>query len=447
MVLCTLLLLGWLAVGAPAAQTPGSKPLSLGECLRLAFAKHPDLLTASAQLSATGAELTAAFGMYLPSLNFSAGYSRQLNVQGGRSVNIGGQVIRLPAVDPDAYSLSLTGSYILFDGFGREYTFQRAQSAVSAAEATLAYTRQRVAAEVIQLYMEALKAERLVAVRQQHYELGQRELERVRATVEVGRQPVTTLYAQEAEVAKREVELLQAKQQYELALARLRHLVGAELTDPIVLADPTLPDSLTPETARALRQQWGTFSELLQRALQNRQDYRAAQRRVEAARAAIAAARSQYFPTLTAAGGWSWANSALRDFGQLGRAFVGLQLTATLFDNFRTNAQLQAAEVQHVQAQAELEKLRQGIAQELQESLLTLEVIAQQLEAAYRSLRSATMYMENVRSRYELGAATSVELFAAEAQRTSAAATVVSLSYDFLAAQARVQYAVGLLEP
>ncbi|MEN3027595.1 MAG: TolC family protein, partial [Chlorobiota bacterium] len=279
------------------------------------------------------------------------------------------------------------------------------------------------------------------------YELGQRELERVRATVEVGRQPVTVRYAQEAEVAKREVELLQAKQQHELALARLRHLIGAEPTDPIVLVDPTLPDSLTPETAQALRQQWGAFSDLLQRALQNRQDYRAAQRRVEATRAAIAAARSQYFPILTAVGGWSWANSALRDFGQLGRAFVGLQLTATLFDNFRTNAQLQAAEVQYVQAQAELEKLRQGIAQELQESLLMLEAIAQQLEAAYRSLRSATMYAQNVRSRYELGAATSVELFAAEAQQTSASVTVVTLSYDFLAAQARVRYAVGLLEP
>lgn len=428
------------------AQTPGQQ-LSLSECLRRALSMHPDIAIAGAQVAVAGAQLTAAFGSYLPSFSLSAGYNRQLNVEGGRSINVGGQIIRLPAVEPNSYSLSLIGTYVLFDGFGREGNFQQRQADVAAAEATLLHTRQRVIKEVIQKYTEVLKAQRLIAVRQQHYELGKQELERLRAFVEVGRQPASALAAQEAEVAKREVALLQARQQYEIAAAQLRSLLGFAPTEAIGFADPTLPDSISPEEARAAREQWGNWAQALQRALEQRQDYRAAQRRLEAARAALMAARSGYFPTLSASGGWSWANSALRDFSQLGRAFIGLQLSVPLFENFRTNAQLQSAQLQVLQAQVELEKVRQSIALELQTALLTLEATAAQLEAAQRALRSAETYAESLRQRYQVGAATQLEYLAAEAQRIEATANFINLTYDFLAAQAQLRFALGIAEP
>ncbi|MDW8225071.1 MAG: TolC family protein [Bacteroidota bacterium] len=428
------------------AQTPG-KQMTITECLRRALATHPDVILARAQLAAASADLTAAFGAYLPTLNLAAGYTRQLNVEGGRSISVGGQVIRLPVVEPNTYNLSLTGSYILFDGFGREGEFQRTQATVASAEAVLAYARQRIAAEVIRQYMEVLKAERLSELRQRHHELGQQELQRLRAFVEVGRLSPVDLQAQEAEIAKREVEWLQARQHHELAVARLRSLIGMSPTESTHFADPTLSDSITPEAVRAFRQQWGSFPEALQRALQQRQDYLAAQRRVEAARATITAAHSGYFPTLAASGGWSWANSALRDFSQLGRAFIGLQLSAPLFDNFRTNARIQAAELQLQQAQVELEKLRQTIAAELQTALLTVEAIAQQMEAAQRSLRSADSYAGSMRKRLELGSITQLEYLAAESQRMTAAVTAVTLHFDFLAAQVQLRFAMGELEP
>jgi hypothetical protein len=151
---------------------------------------------ARAQLSAAAADLTAAFGSYLPSITFSAGYSRQLNVEGGRTINVGGQIIRLPAVDPNSYSMSLIGTYTLFDGFVREGVFQQRRAAVDAAEAGLEFTRQQLVAQVVQHYIEALKAERIVAVRQRFYELAQQELERARAQVELGRMAPTLLPTQ-----------------------------------------------------------------------------------------------------------------------------------------------------------------------------------------------------------------------------------------------------------
>ncbi len=438
-------LLLWLPISLHP-QTPGQQ-LSLSECIRRALTSHPDLLLTRAQVAAASAELTAAFGSYLPSVSLSAGYSRQLNVEGGRSINVGGQIIRLPSVEPNTYSLSLIGSYVLFDGFGREGNLQRAQAAVKSAEAQLAYTRQRIATEVIRQYTEVLKAEKLLFLRQRHYEVGKQELERVRAFVEVGRQPRSALLAQEAELARREVALLQAQQQYELAAARLRSFIGVSPTEQARFADPTIPDSLSPEEARRLRHQWGSFAALLQQALTQRQDYIAAQQRVTAISAALTSARSGYFPTLLATGGWSWANSALRDFSQLGRSFISLQLNVPLFENFRTHAQIQAAELQLQQAQAELEKLRQTVTLEVQTALLNLDALLGQLEAAFRSLQAAEDYAESLRQRYEVGTATQTEYLAAEAQRVEAATTLVTLSYDYYAALAQLRLAVGSGEP
>lgn len=427
-------------------QVPG-QPLTLADCLRQAMAVHPDILSVRARVAAVGAELTAAFGAYLPSVSLSAGYSRQLNVEGGRSINVGGQILRLPSIEPNTYSLSLLGSYVLFDGFGREGLFQQKQALVKEAEAQLAAARHRVAVEVVRQYMEVLKADKLVQLRQRHHEVSLQELERTVALVELGRQPRTALLAQEAEVARREVVLRQAQQQYELAAARLRSLVGLPPTAPVRFADPAVADSLSPEEIGRMREQWRSLTDALHQALVQRQDYAAVQQRLQAASAALTAARSGYFPTLTATGGWSWANSALRDFSQLSRAFISLQLSVPLFENFRTHAQLQAAEYQLQQAHAEQEKLRQSIAMEVQSALLTLDALAHQLEAALRSLRAAEAYAESLRQRYELGAATPAEYLAAEVQRLEATTTLVTLSYDYQAAIAQLRFALGTAEP
>ncbi len=420
--------------------------MTLADCLRQALMVHPDILAAQARVAAASAELTAAFGAYLPSVSLSASYSRQLNVEGGRSINVGGQVIRLPSIEPNTYSMSVLGSYVLFDGFGREGLFQQKQALVKEAEAQLASVRHRVVAEVVRQYMEVLKAEKLLLLRQRHYEVSLQELERTAAQVEVGRQTRTALLAQEAEVARREVALRQAQQQYELAAARLRSLVGLPPTATVRFADPTVTDSVSPADIRRLREQWRSPTEAIQQALAQRQDYVAAQQRLQAASATLTTARSSYFPSLIATGGWSWANSALRDFSQLGRAFVSLQFSVPLFENFRTHAQLQAAEYQLQQAHAEHERLRQNIALEVQAALLTLDALAQQLEAALRSLRAAEAYAESIRQRYELGAATPSEYFAADTQRLEAATTLVTLSYDYHAAVAQLRLALGSAE-
>jgi|GEM_PF-2658525 len=100
-------------------QTAGDsvRVYTLDECIAVALRDNPTLAREQKNIEIGQSALTRAFGAYLPSLGASAGYSRQLNVEGGRAVNIGGQVFVLGPPEPNSYSLSAVASYLLFNGF------------------------------------------------------------------------------------------------------------------------------------------------------------------------------------------------------------------------------------------------------------------------------------------------------------------------------------------
>lgn len=88
-----LALLASVATGQTAGDSV--RVYTLDECIAVALRDNPTLAREQKNIEIGQSALTRAFGAYLPSLSASAGYWRQLNVEGGRAVNIGGQVFVL----------------------------------------------------------------------------------------------------------------------------------------------------------------------------------------------------------------------------------------------------------------------------------------------------------------------------------------------------------------
>src|SRR5512135_1559715 len=66
---------------------------TLQECIDIAMNENLHIKGLRAEVQATQSSVKSAFGQYLPSVQFNMGYTRQLNTGGGRSVNVGGQII------------------------------------------------------------------------------------------------------------------------------------------------------------------------------------------------------------------------------------------------------------------------------------------------------------------------------------------------------------------
>ena len=428
------------------AQSKGTpKVFTLDECLRIASEKNFGVRSALGQYDAQNASLVQAFGTFLPSFNASMGFTRQLNVEGGRTVNIGGQIITLPGVQPNSYSMNAIASYNLFNGFSRESNYRRAQRNLDAAELNLRRTRQTVSYQVRSQYLGVLRSLQVRKLRAENLELGRQELERSKAQLESGRIAVALVYSQEADLGSREFDVVSSENAENQSKAQLLSTLALPPNMQAEFAESSFDLMLAPTAAADFRRDIGDVVTAMETALRNRPDYNASVSTVAAADAGITAARGNYFPNLNASGGWSWTNSTFDQFSQNGRYFVGMNMNVPIFDNFNAATQTQLADIEFRQRDIEREQAEQRVRTDVQSALLNLDAAEKQLEITNRSVRSATQNYEAMRERLNVGASTPVEFQMANTLLVTAKINRINAVYNYYDAQEQVRLALGTL--
>lgn len=443
------LLFGLLLISALAlSQTAGEVPpvFTLEECIAIALRQNPGLLREQKNIEIGQSMLTRAFGSYLPSISASAGYSRQLNVEGGRAVNIGGQVFVLGPPEPNSYSMSAVASYTLFDGFAREATFSQAQNELSAASLSYERLRQQIILQVRTQFLDILRAMQTMRIRRENLELGRQELARVRALYDAGRVPITAVYAQEADLGTRELDLLSADNALQQAKAVLLATMGLSPDLSVEFAEASVPPTINNDEIVAFRKDIGSPAAVVAAALERRSDMQALDARCRAADNAVAVAQAAFMPQLSLAGGWTWSNTRFDQFSEFGRYFVGMNIQVPIFDNFGAATQRQQAVLQMEQRQLDRRILEQQIRTEVRQALLELDAAEKQLEITDRALRAAEQNFNAAAERFRVGATTQLEYLSAANQRVIARINRITAIYGYRAAQARVLFAMGTIK-
>jgi len=430
-----------LASSSLSAQTTGagSTSYSLDDCLKVAAQQNFDVQLANAQIQAAAADVQGGFGQFLPSINFNMGYSRRLNVEGGGQVNIPGG-FSSPA---NYYSMNLGAQYILFNGFSREANYSRAQSNLTSLELATQSVSQRTKLTIWQQFIAILKNGQIVKARRENLELGMNELRRAKARQEAGVTAIATVYAQEADNGSRELDLVQSENQMNLAKAALLTTMGL---NPAINADfleSSLSNDVSDKDIAGFRLEIGSMDAAISRAIGKRPDYAAGKSRIQAAESSLEASRSGLYPTLSANGGWSWANSQFNDFNQFGSSSVGLNLRVPIFENFQTNVQSEAAVLQVKQRQVEQLQTEQTIKSQIQAAFLTLSAAEKQLEITARTIKSAEQNFNSAKERFAVGAASVTDYLTANTQLITSKINRISAVYNYFESQSQMRYALG----
>jgi outer membrane protein len=436
-----------LAAAAPLwAQEKGQRVFSLDDCLRIASQQNLDIRNSESQMRSASAEVTGAFGAYLPNIDISGGYQRRLNVDGGQAINIGGQVISTPGAPANSYSLSAAANLTVFDGFAREAQYERAQNNLSATDYSIRHTRQDVYRNVRTQFLEVLRTEEVAKVRRQDLELAKAELGRFRAQYDVGRISIAPVLTQEAEIGNRELALIQSENDVAQAKATLLASIGMDPSLEAVFTQGSIPSEISDRDREIFRNSVGSLPTAVGTALKNRNDVISAEYQVKSSEESVRGARSGYMPQISAGGGWSWSNSELNNFSELGRSYIGLNFRVPVFDRFQTNTQVQSATVQYEQQSIRLEQAKQRVSSEVQQAILRLSAAEKQLDISTRLLASAEQNFQSAKERFDIGAATILDYTTANNQLIVAKINRVSFVYQYIAAQYTVQYALGLLD-
>ena len=181
-----------------------------------------------------------------------------------------------------------------------------------------------------------------------------------------------------------------------------------------------------------------------ERALATRADYQAALASLKAAQFSRSSAWKEYLPSLGASG----------QYGVLGYTPSGLapqySVTGTLsipiFQGGKVKADVEQADAVLKQRQAQVDNLKAGIEQDVQDALLDLKAAAQQVEVATVGLDLAKQTLAQSQDRFAAGVTNNVEVIQAQQQLASANDQYIASLYEHNIAKVLLARAIGNAE-
>lgn len=449
--------------------------INFDEAIRIALDQNTNLKRAANNVRRAEASVWAERMDWAPSANLRSSASRNF----GRSFSQEeGQIINQST---DFFSIGVNSS-ITFQGMGiQNYASMRqAQSQSTASELTLSRTRQDVVFQVMNNYIALVENREILRVQREELEARRQQLRQIQEFVDAGSRPVSALYEQQAAVAEAESNVLTSERDVELTETRLLQVLRLDPMQPYSFQAPDLDRDTLVSADYDLQQ-------LMANAFDRRLDLRSARASVNAAESGVRSARSGYYPTLSISGDYStnWSStipdvqrtfetqefrlltqegvtlpeirptgiaevrevSFLDKLDQRRGGSVGISLSFPIFDGLRREQQIEEAQVSVQNARYDLEDQKLQIALEVREAYLNYRNAAKQLEVTAKQVRAARQAREAAQERYNLGAASIVELTNANRNFVQAASQRIRARYNFLFQEKLIDYYVGVLNP
>lgn len=410
-------------------NTFSQKTYTLKDCINTAITNNYDILLTHYQKQTANAKMKSAFGSYLPSVDVTAGYSRQLN-NPNNSLYL------------NSYSMNAGANMLIFDGFGREANYRIADINTNIVDLQTEYLIEKIKLDIYLKYAEIMRLEEIRKAKKEDIEVGKIELENLKAKYEAGIIPINSILSQEAELGNKEVQLLQSEIDINLAKQSLMITLGLDPSVETNFDTNSIPANISTQEIDKFRNQIGGLQNSIEQAFKNRIDYSTYTLNKESAELGKKAANSAYFPTLSASLGYNWSSGRIADIDK-GLFLFGLNLNVPIFKNFNIDLQAQQAELYFQEANTELLKLEQGIRAEVQTAYFNLEAVEKAVAISEKSIAAARQNFDAVKERMNLGSATITDYITANTQYITAQTNSISSYYLYLKAQQNLLFVIG----
>lgn len=431
-----------LTISVLSAQTQSVRTLTVEEAVRIAMDKNSDLQTARLEVERADARVQEAWGYAMPSLSLSGRYTRTLkkpvfflpdfnDLSSGRTV---------PVSIGSNHSVEggLTASQILFNG---TVFVGVGAASIYADVADELYQSKKLetVTTVKKAFFGALLAREAFDLMRSSLVNAEDNLKNVRLLKQQGVLSEFDELRAIVAVDNLRPNVIQAETGYQISLEHLKATVGlnaTEIVEPVgIMEFIPVEDSVALSTMTAV--------------LERNPGYTALQKSVEVQEAFVMAERSNYLPTISAFGTYSYQyakntiDMSLRDL--IASSQVGLQFSMSLFQGFQTNAKVQQAQVDVAQSQERLISTERALKTGLTSVLGTLRAARKRIEAQERTVEQATRSHSIVTTRFLSGAATQLDVNDAQLALTQAKVNRIQALYDYAIASAELDQLLGRL--
>lgn len=415
--------------------------LSLEKCLSIAKKHNFDISISNYQMQSAGAEVTNAFGNYLPTVSFNAGFNRR-----GQDVIDPSTGNYLGFYSFDNYSMSAGGRLNIFDGFRREYIYESATNSYDASVLNKEQTIADVKLNVYKLYIAIIYNYQSIKIQQENLDLGKNQLDRIKAMHEAGAIPIGDVYAQESDLGNKEINLINSHKQLAVSKANLLNHIGLNPNMDVEFLESSLPIDISPDDIRKFNSKVSAFKIKMTKALNNRADYEASELNVNTTENSIDIARAGYYPTLSANAGWNFSNSKFEKIGDFDATSFGFTFSLPIFQNFTVHNNVERAELSHQQSIVRHERLKQTILTNLNTLFLSLDAYERQIIVSTQAVKSAEQNYNSANSRFKIGAASITDVIQANTAYLTAKINKINSIYSYIQTQKEILHGVGELD-
>lgn len=420
-----------LTIAIPSSAT-AQRAITLEEAVSMAKRSALVVIQAQGQSKSSSASTRAAYGAFLPSLNLTAGSTRQFT-SGARTRVENGQVVTLPST-PWSSNAGLSASMTLFAGGGRLFDLKQARAREKSADVNETAAEFTAALNAKQAYYNILAAResQLAAAAQ----LSQAEQQRKTAIARTNARVATRSDSLRSEIQYRTAQLAVTEARISLDTSNASLTRAVASAEPVTAAEETsgpLGLALDDEALRAL-------------AL-NGPEVRQAQADLTAARAGTKSAWTDYLPSLNASysrtGSGSGDNPEFvgSDFGYSGQ----LRFSASLpvFDQFQRELRVTQAKVGQDNAEATLRDARLGALESFTTQLGAFHSAQERVISQTATVEAAEEDLRVQQQRYAVGASTLLDVLTSQTQLNQARSDLIRARYDQRIAKAQLEALVG----
>ena len=421
------------AIAAPASY-------SLEQAIDAALTNNPELNIMQARIEQANAQLGESLSSFYPQIKTSLSYQhsnnpaqafaliiaqRRLDMQSGNFNNPG---------FVDDYRPQVSASYSLFRGGQDYYNSQAAELNSEASELEKSAARNRLVNHVTAAYYGELAAMDANTISQRAIESVQSQLHQTQLGYEAGTVLKSDLLSLQVQLAEAQDAQIHAANAIELAQNMLKTLLGLDANDSF---------AINPAANKNLPQSPASFEPLLNQALAQHPELKAAEKRVAIAEQQLAAAKAAHLPKADAFVSYGSDSKDLTYNSNRDNLTAGVMVEMDVFSGFATQEKINKAEHQLTAAKESARQSRLQIENELKTAQLKLQEALHRAEVSNTASQAAEEALRLVNQQRQAGVVTVSRYLETQVALEKALSRQVSARFDALRAEAALKQAIG----
>ncbi len=410
------------------------KDLELETALVLALRHSPLISQVRAQIKEQEGVLTVARAERLPRLDGVSNYDASGR---GRIEGFGNIVV----ADQQGWNVDVQLSHVLYNGGARIANNRSAKARVAAAESRMRTVVDGLLLETSRNYFDGLLARQRIQVQEDAVGVLERQLQTAKAGFDAGARPQFDVLQAEVALANAKPPVIRARNEYRLAIDRLRRGIGLPY-----------PEGCDADEVR-LTQSWPNaqvneqLGDLLLQGLTNRPELTELAEEIRAATSDVNAAKATHRARVEMFG--TYGAQSLRFSGDsadnINGATAGVRVVVPLIDMGRTRGQVQQANARLEQIEAQEDQQRLEIEGQVRQAYFDYDEASDILETSQLVVKQASEALRLAQNRFEAGALTQLEILQSRLELTRAQLEEVQSLHTYNVAVARLRQAVGTI--